>query len=209
MRWTRPTTIQRVLARAMELGLGERSPAKGKSPVAGKVNHDLGMFVGTKGEEGKAANTDLFVSGMTLDKYLSNVIMKGPVPEICGVGDAEGMGFTPPKPSKVSQKPQPKPDHSNTAPQFIKGMSLETYMKQGAKRSKKPSSSGVQKQSKGVDPNVSATVGEGGQILNFDGKGTAQSDLSSESSDAFAEGKSDDDPTKRCKRPSKHAQYDI
>ena len=50
--------------RAMELGLGERSPAKGKSPVAGKVNHDLGMFVGTKGED-KAANTDLFVSGMT------------------------------------------------------------------------------------------------------------------------------------------------
>ena len=99
-------------------------------------------------------------------------------------------GFTPPKPS--TPKP-PKPDHSNTAPQFIKGMSLEPYMKQGAKRSKKPSSSGVQKQSKGVDPNVSATVGEGGQILNFDGKGTAQSDLSSESSDAFAEGKSDDD----------------
>ena len=96
------------------------------------------MFVGTKGEEGKAANTDLFVSGMTLDKYLSNVIMKGPVPEICGVGDAEGMGFTPPKPSKVSQKPQPKPDHSNTAPQFIKGMSLETYMKQGAAPGKSP-----------------------------------------------------------------------
>ena len=38
-------------------------PGQGKeeSPVAGKVNHDLGMFVGTKGEERKAANTDLFV----------------------------------------------------------------------------------------------------------------------------------------------------
>ena len=139
--------------------------------MVGEIKHELGMFKSnnnednnnnnnTSGASGKEEDVDLFVSGMTLDTYMSNVVMKGPIPEVCGIGNSTGMAFTPPKKqkqhdknkspniaTKKSQQQTKKKDNnvnnegSQSIPQFVVGMSLESYMVQGAKRNKQKSAS--------------------------------------------------------------------
>jgi hypothetical protein len=208
--WPRTCTQNTLVAKIeaalvlLHKSMMEFSPKKKKgSPIVGEIKHELGMFnkINNNEEMSSSEKGDLFVSGMTLDTYMSNVVMKGPIPEVCGIGNSSGMQFTPPKKQKdpvnniLSNTKKNKIEnnannHEQSSPYFVEGMSLETYMVQGTrKRGKQPNPINPHHVNNKSSPEGKLEIEKGEQqvikIAISDDSNKIPVDVSSSSSDEF------------------------